>query len=80
MLGGGHDVPEDKAEAQGWYLRAAEKGHAHAQLMLGRFLMRGLGGHRDDAAARKWLEKAKVAGLAEADADLERLASQAAAD
>ncbi|MEJ0045035.1 MAG: SEL1-like repeat protein [Rhodospirillales bacterium] len=57
-----------------------KKGPRHAQMMLGRFLMRGLGGERDDEAARRWLEKAKAQGLAEAGADLDRLASQAAAD
>jgi TPR repeat protein len=78
MLGGGHEVPENREEAQSWYRRAAEKGHAHAQLMLGRFLMRGLAGERNDSEAREWLEKAKLQGMGEADAELQRLASETA--
>jgi len=79
MLGGGHEVAEDRAEAQAWYRRAAEKGHGHAQLMLGRFLMRGLAGERNDEEARAWLEKAKMQGMTEAEADLERLTAGSAA-
>jgi TPR repeat protein len=73
MLGGGHDIAEDRAAARTWYRKAAEKGHAHAQLMLGRFLARGLGGDADPKEARLWLERALAAGVKEANTDLEQL-------
>ena len=37
---------------------AAERGHAYAQMMLGRYLARGLAGERDFDRARIWLERA----------------------
>ncbi len=70
MLGGGHEVETDRKAAQGWFQRAAERGHPYAQLMLGRYLARGLAGERDLAAARHWLEQARARGVAEAEADL----------
>jgi len=42
-------------------------------MMLGRFLARSLGGKQDIAEARIWLERARTAGVAEADYDLDRL-------
>jgi TPR repeat protein len=71
-------VPEDREEARDWYRRAAERGHAHAQMMLGRFLARGLGGEQDIREARAWLERAKAAGVEEAGFDLERLSPDSA--
>jgi TPR repeat protein len=41
--------------------------------MLGRFLMRGLGGEQDPAQAKLWLEKALAGGMAEANDDLAKL-------
>jgi TPR repeat protein len=76
MYGGGHDVPEDRPAARRWYRLAAEKGHAHAQLMLGRFLARGLGGDPDPKEAKLWLDRALAAGIAEANTDLESLAAE----
>ena len=45
---------------------AAERGHAYAQMMLGRYLARGLAGERDPDRARVWLERALAQGLQEA--------------
>jgi TPR repeat protein len=41
--------------------------------MLGRFLARGLGGEADPKEARKWLERALKAGVADAQPDLDAL-------
>ncbi len=73
MWGGGHDVPTDRVVAQKWFRTAAERGHAYAQMMLGRYLARGLAGERDPDQARQWLERAVAQGLAEARADLAAL-------
>ena len=73
LAGGGHDVPMDRVAAQRWFRAAAERGHSHAQMMLGRYLARGFAGERDPVAARIWLEKARDQGIAEADRDLAAL-------
>jgi len=78
MLGGGHDVQEDRVEARRWYRLAAERGHAHAQLMLGRFLSRGLGGDKLLPEARGWLQRAEAQGVAEAAIDLAAIAAEEA--
>jgi hypothetical protein len=39
--GGGHGFPIDRATAPHWFRAAAELGHGHAQLMLGRYLAGG---------------------------------------
>ena len=73
MLGGGHDVPMDRVQAQIWFRRAAERGHGHAQMMLGRYLARGLAGERQPEEARVWLQRALAQGLGEVEADLAAL-------
>ena len=73
MNGGGHEVPENRTAAQDGFRQAAERGHAMAQLMLGRYLARGLAGQTDLAEARTWLQRAKAQGMAQADAELARL-------
>jgi TPR repeat protein len=78
MLGGGHEVPEDRAAARNWYRMAAEKGHGHAQMMLGRFLSRGLGGEVDTLEGRIWLQRAVASGLNEAARDLDQLDAEPA--
>ena len=78
MLGGGHDVPVDRLAAQGWFIKAAEKGHAYGLLMLGRYLARGLAGQTDVAQARVLLEHALKAGVAEAEKDLAALSTPVA--
>jgi TPR repeat protein len=73
MSGGGHEVPTDRVVAQRWFRAAAERGHAHAQMMLGRYMARGLAGERDLEQARQWLERAMAQGLQETRADLAAL-------
>ncbi len=80
LHGGGHDVPQDRATAKRWFRAAAEGGHGHAQMMLGRYLARGLGGPRDPVEARLWLERAVAQGLVEARSDLAGLPSPPATD
>ena len=78
MLGGGHEVEPDRPEAQKWFQAAADKGHAYAQMMLGRYLSRGLAGEQDFDRARIWLDKAVAGGLVEAHNDLAELAAKVA--
>jgi TPR repeat protein len=66
-------VPTDRTEAQKWFQAAAERGHAQAQLMLGRYLARGLVNPADPETARRWLERALAQGVAEARGDLAAL-------
>ena len=73
LYGGGHDIPWDRAAAEKWFRQAAERGHAHAQMMLGRYLARGLAGNQSPTEARFWLQKALAQGLQEAQADLDAL-------
>lgn len=70
MLGGGHDVPENRPEAQKWFRKAAQRGNGLAQLMLGRYLVRGLGGVHDPVEGRIWLERAVGQGIDGAEQEL----------
>ena len=54
----GLGVPEDLAEAAGWYALAAGQGHARAQYNLGVMYADGRGVPHDDARAATWLRKA----------------------
>jgi hypothetical protein len=54
----GQGVPEDPAEAAGWYALAAGQGHARAQYNLGVMYADGRGVPRDDARAATWMRKA----------------------
>ena len=56
---GNFDFPQDFSEAAKWYRRAAELGHAGAQLYLGNFLANGKGVGQDLVEAYKWVELAK---------------------
>lgn len=51
-----HDLSLDHKAAQKWF--AAERGHAPAQLMLGRYLVKGVAGEHEPVAGRAWLELA----------------------
>jgi TPR repeat protein len=73
MHGGGHDVPMDRVEAQKWFRAAAERGHAQAQMMLGRYLARGLVAPPNPDEARLWLDRALAQGLTEVRGDLATL-------
>jgi TPR repeat protein len=70
---GGHEVPTDRIIAQRWFRSAAERGHAYAQMMLGRYLARGLASERDIHQARMWWSGRLGRGLAEANGDLATL-------
>jgi TPR repeat protein len=70
---------DGRAVAQDWFRRAAEGGHPYGQLMLGRYLARGLAGSADPLEAEHWLTRAKAAGLADAQLELDRLARIASA-
>jgi TPR repeat protein len=79
MLGGGHDVPWDRPGAERWFRLAAPRGHAFAQLMLGRYMARGLVGEPNIEEARFWFTQALGQGLAEAQTDLAGLPPAASA-
>jgi TPR repeat protein len=63
----------DRRVAQHWFQAAAERGHTHAQMMIGRYLARGLAGITDRTAARHWFAKAQAGGIEEAQAYLDSL-------
>jgi len=50
-----------------WLRAAAELGHGHAQMMLGRYLSRGINDSPGRLKARLWLERAVAQGVAEAE-------------
>ena len=64
----------DRAAAERWFRAAAERGHGHAQLMLGRYLRRGAAGQQNLREARHWFESAIEQGIVEAEAELAELA------
>jgi TPR repeat protein len=70
LLGGGHDVPTDRAAAVRWFHAAAERGHGMAQLMVGRYRLRGLAGPPDPVTGRCWIEAAAASGISAAVAAL----------
>jgi hypothetical protein len=71
LLAGGHGLPPNREAAAIWFRRAAEAGHPEAQLMLGRFLLRGFVPARVPDEARRWLARAAEAGVADALRELE---------
>jgi TPR repeat protein len=58
MYRNGHGVPQDDAEAVGWYRKAAEQGYATAQHKLGVMYGKGLGVPQDEAQAYMWFKLA----------------------
>jgi TPR repeat protein len=60
----GQGVPQDYAEAVRWYRKAADQGHAGAQLFLGLMYDRGQGVPQDYAEAVHWFCKAADQGRA----------------
>jgi TPR repeat protein len=70
VFAGGRDVPVDRQIAQRWFRAAAELGHGHAQMMLGRYLMNGAAGDLNPVEGRMWLERAVAQGVADAEHDL----------
>ena len=55
MLEDGEGMPPNQAKAVEWYRRAAEQGHAPAQLRLGVSLARGDGAPQDWKGSYYWL-------------------------
>jgi hypothetical protein len=60
----GDGVEKDPVEAVKWYRKAAEQGHADAQVNLGECFMNGQGVAKDPVDAVKWYRKAAEQGLA----------------
>ena len=70
MYDNGRGVPEDDAEAAGWYRLAADQGLAIAQNSLGMMYADGEGVPEDDAEAVRWFRLAADQGLADAQYNL----------
>jgi TPR repeat protein len=62
--------PQDFAEASAWYRKAAEQGHAMAQLNIGIAYNQGQGVPQDYAQAAAWWRKAAEQGLGQAQSNL----------
>jgi TPR repeat protein len=56
----GRGVVEDKVQAWGWYLQAAERGNITAQLMLGRLYATGEGVDKDPTQADAWYTRGEA--------------------
>lgn len=65
-MSGEEGVPQDKREGLRWFRRAAEQGHAPAQLNLGMALYNGDGVAADKAEAAAWYRRAALQGLSAA--------------
>ena len=59
----GEYVEEDKEEAFGWLLKAAEQGSSNAQFNLYVMYSNGEGVRQDGEKAMKWLKKAAEQGF-----------------
>ena len=66
MYASGEGVPEDDAEAAGWFRLAADQGDADAQFFLGLMYADGEGVVEDDAEAARWFRLAADQGDADA--------------
>lgn len=62
--------PEDFAKAAAWYCKAAEQGHAMAQLSIGIAYNQGQGVPQDYAQAAFWWRKAAEQGIGQAQSNL----------
>ena len=81
----GEGVPHDDEQAVAWFRKAADQGHAFAQLNLGRMYASasrgnlgtayyvGEGAAKDDVQAEAWYRKAAEQGNAEAQRALGRM-------
>jgi TPR repeat protein len=58
----GYGVPQDYAEAEMWYRKAAEQGHAEAKFNLGIMYYNGRGVLQDYVEAAKWYHEAAEQG------------------
>ncbi|CDX36385.1 hypothetical protein MPLSOD_270073 [Mesorhizobium sp. SOD10] len=66
----GQALSFDQKAAQKWFAAAAERRHGYAQLLLGRYLSKGIAGEPNPRAARVWLERAVAQGVEEAAQEL----------
>jgi uncharacterized protein len=66
-------VPQDYAQAVGWFHKAAEQGEAEAQSSLGFMYDNGLGVRQDDAEALAWYRKAAKQGDTEGQFNLAQM-------
>ena len=73
---GTHGLAQDYVEAQKWWLKAAEQGHAPAQFSLGAFYHRGDGVTQDYTMAYVWYNVAAAQGHAGAKKIREVLAEE----
>jgi TPR repeat protein len=71
-----HGVARDYEAAHFWYLCAARQGHARSQFNLGVMYAAGQGVQSDLVEAYVWLHRAVAAGLAPANAYLQRIAAR----
>ena len=67
MYDDGDGVSEDDAEAVKWYRKAAEQGHARAQLFLGAMYTDGDGVPEDYVRAFAWFNLAAAQGIENAE-------------
>jgi len=66
----GDGVAKDAEQAASWYRRAAEAGHADAQVNLGVCYFKGDGVSKDAEQAVSWFRRAAEAGLQECSVQL----------
>ncbi len=66
----GHGVAKDDVQAERWFRKAAERGHAKAQFMMGLRYDVPLGMSMDGARMVAWYEKAADQGYADAEYEL----------
>ena len=66
----GEGTTQDYREALKWYEKAAEQGHASAQLNISMFYFTGKGTNQDLNDALKWYKKAVAQGRAGAQYNL----------
>ncbi|KAI7817195.1 hypothetical protein BC939DRAFT_466762 [Gamsiella multidivaricata] len=66
MYNYGKGVLQDYSKAMEWYLKAANRGHADAQFILGTMYNCGMGVPRDHSKAREWCLKAADQGHVDA--------------
>ena len=62
----GEGVPQDYADAAGWFRLAAEQGHAEAQYNVGVMYANGQGVPQDFVSAYMWIELAAATGFEDA--------------
>jgi TPR repeat protein len=70
QLSGRFGVSKDPAAAEQWFLKAANKGDADAQMMLGSMYIENMFGHTDVAAGVRWLRQAAQQGQVSAQGTL----------